>query len=178
MLSFGIDQRLAASSRQPGKGDLLGMFSRQTVCAFTAMSRLAEVYDGGQTALSAAEIAASRGIPCPFVAKTLSALSRAGFVIGSRGPNGGYVLSSRPETITLLEVYQLFNSSRENSHCPLGMSCCDMDQACALHEKIVRFRETLNNFLRETTFAAFPILSKTAILDAEIAPQYDPTTNC
>ncbi|MCH7572566.1 MAG: Rrf2 family transcriptional regulator [Planctomycetes bacterium] len=151
------------------------MFSRQTVCAFTAMSRLAEVYDGGHTALSAAEIAASRGIPCPFVAKTLSALSRAGFVIGSRGPNGGYVLSSRPETITLLDVYQLFESSRENSHCPLDMSCCDLDQACALHEKIASVRETLNDFLRKTTFVAFHIPSTTAMPDEDIAPQLGST---
>ena len=151
------------------------MFSRQTVCAFTAMSRLAEAYGEERTALSAAEIAASRDIPCPFVAKTLSALSRAGFVIGSRGPNGGYVLSSRPETITLLEVYQLFNSSRENSHYPLGMSCCDLDQACALHEKLASIRETLNDFLRKTTFVAFHIPSTTAMPDADIATRCGPT---
>ena len=153
----------------------MGMFSRQTVCAFTAMSRLAEVYDGGHTALSAAEIAASRGIPCPFVAKTLSALSRAGFVIGSRGPNGGYVLSSRPETITLLDVYQLFESSRDYSLCPFGMKHCDPDQKCALHEKLASIRETLNDFLRKTTFVAFHIPSTTAMPDEDIAPQLGST---
>ncbi len=153
----------------------MGMFSRQTVCAFTAMSRLAEAYGEGRTALSAAEIAASRDIPCPFVAKTLSALSRAGFVIASRGPNGGYVLSSRPETITLLDVYQLFESSRDYSLCPFGMKHCDPDQKCALHEKLASIRETLNDFLRKTTFVAFHIPSTTAMPDADIAPQLGST---
>ena len=141
------------------------------------MSRLAEAYDEGRTALSAAEIAASRDIPCPFVAKTLSALARAGFVTSSRGPSGGYVLSGRPETITLLDVYQIFESLRENSLCPFGMKHCDPDQKCALHEKLASIRETLNDFLRKTTFVAFHIPSTTAMPDADIAPRCDPPAN-
>ena len=141
------------------------------------MSRLAEAYDEGRTALPAAEIAASRGIPYPFLAKTLSVLSRAGFVIASRGPSGGYVLSSRPETITLLDVYQLFESSRENSLCLFDMKYCDMDQTCVLHEKIAGIRKTFKDFLRETTFVAFHIPSTTAVPDADFAPWIDPTAN-
>ena len=47
------------------------MYGKQTETAIAAMSRLAEVYDGGKTRLSAAEIAADRNLQRPFVGKIL-----------------------------------------------------------------------------------------------------------
>ena len=58
------------------------MYGRQTEYAIAVMGRLAEVYDGGETRLSAADVANSRGLQQPFVAKILSQLSQAGLVVG------------------------------------------------------------------------------------------------
>ena len=44
------------------------MYGKQTERAIGAMSRLAEVWDGGKTRLSAFEIADQRGLPRPMVA--------------------------------------------------------------------------------------------------------------
>ena len=70
------------------------MYGKQTERAIGAMSRLAEVWDGGKTRLSAFEIADQRGLPRPMVAKILTTLSQANLVTGSPGPGGGYCLSS------------------------------------------------------------------------------------
>ena len=74
------------------------MYGRRTEYAMAVMSRLAEVYDGGETRLCAADVAESRGLQQPFVAKILSQLSRAGLVIGSRGPGGGSAPARVPKT--------------------------------------------------------------------------------
>ena len=73
------------------------MYGKQTECAIAAISRLAEVYDGGLTNLSADNIADSRGLPRPFVRKVLSILAQAGLVIGSRGPGGGVYAGTRSQ---------------------------------------------------------------------------------
>jgi Rrf2 family transcriptional regulator, cysteine metabolism repressor len=49
-------------------------------------------------------IAERQNIPVPFLTQVLRGLVNSGLVISSRGPDGGYVLSRRPESITLLEV--------------------------------------------------------------------------
>ena len=74
----------------------LAMYGKQTETAIAAMSRLAEVWDGGRTRLSAVEIADKRGLPRAMVAKILSTLSQANLVQGAPGPGGGYALAREP----------------------------------------------------------------------------------
>ena len=93
------------------------MYGKQTECAIAAMSRLAEVYDGEKTLLSAAEIADSRALPRPFVAKTLSILTQAGLVNGSRGPGGGCALAKDPKKIKLYDVFKLFEREDKSDNC-------------------------------------------------------------
>ena len=47
------------------------MYGKQTETAIAALSRLAEVWDGGRTRLSAGDIADQRGLPRAMVAKIL-----------------------------------------------------------------------------------------------------------
>ncbi len=63
-------------------------YGKTAQTAITIMSRLAEVYDGSGTRLSAAGIAAKRKLPHPIVAKTLTLLSTANLVKGAPGPGG------------------------------------------------------------------------------------------
>ncbi|MBK8914814.1 MAG: Rrf2 family transcriptional regulator [Phycisphaerales bacterium] len=119
------------------------------------MSRLAEVYDGGKTQLSAADIAKSRGLPGPFVAKVLSALSRAGLVQCVRGPGGGATLARHPSEIRLLDVFRLFERDEVRTLCPFGGGVCGQGEPCPLHHKLLATRNALNSLLTETTFDEF-----------------------
>ncbi len=47
------------------------LYGKATQTAIAALSRLAEMYDGGKTRLSATEIAETRGLQRPFLAKIL-----------------------------------------------------------------------------------------------------------
>jgi Rrf2 family protein len=133
------------------------MYGKQTEVAIAAMSRLAEVYDGGKTRLSASEIADSRGLPRPFVAKTLSLLGQAGLVNGSRGPGGGCTLAKDPKKIRLYDVFKLFERQDESDNCPFGGGRCGVGDPCPLHEKLVAVQHAMNDLLHETTFEKFRV---------------------
>ena len=131
------------------------MYGKQTECAIAAISRLAEVYDGGLTNLSADEIADSRGLPRPFVRKILSILAQAGLVIGSRGPGGGCMLARDPRKIKLYDVFKLFEREDESDNCPFGGGRCGVGDPCPLHEKLVAVQDAVKDLLHETTFEDF-----------------------
>lgn len=133
------------------------MYGKQTECAIAAMSRLAEVYDGGRTRLSAGDIAESRSLPGPFVAKTLSALAQAGLVVAVRGPGGGCSLARPPRDITLHEVFALFEREDESDRCPFGGGRCGVGEPCALHDKLVAVQDAMRELLHETTFEVFRV---------------------
>ena len=104
------------------------MYGKQTETAIAALSRLAEVWDGGRTRLSAVEIADQRGLPRAMVAKILSALSQAGLVSGSPGPGGGYALAREPKEISLREAHELFERDDVSSNCPFGCGVCGVGE--------------------------------------------------
>jgi len=131
------------------------MYGKQTETAIAAMSRLAEVYDNGETRLSASDIAADRHLQRPFVGKILSALSQAGLVVGSPGPGGGYTLARHPREITIHEVYRLFEREDVGVECPFGGGVCGVGEACALHDKLLNLKNTLDEMLHGTTFEDF-----------------------
>lgn len=124
--------------------------------AIAAMSRLAQVYDGGQTRLSSTEIAEQRHLPRPLVAKLLSTLSLAGLVDGAPGRGGGYTLAKPPAQITLFDIVCQFElDAGESLQCPFGPQWCGNGPQCPLHEQLQAMRERLDQFLLTTTLEVF-----------------------
>jgi Rrf2 family protein len=124
--------------------------------AIAAVSRLAQVYDPGKKAkLGSAEIADSRDLPRPVVAKVLTVLSQAGLVAGSPGPGGGYWLAKPPDQITLYDVASLFDRLDENLSCPFGPAWCGNGPKCPMHYQLEAIRGQVADFLRRSTFAGF-----------------------
>ncbi|MEM8835559.1 MAG: Rrf2 family transcriptional regulator [Planctomycetota bacterium] len=131
------------------------MYGKQTETAIAAISKLAEVYDSGKTRLSASEIAKSRGLQGPFVAKMLTVLSQAGLVQGMPGPGGGYSLAKPPSRIKLYDVFTLFEREDNDPNCPFGGGTCGIGEACAVHDKLVAVQGAVNDLLKHTTFDEF-----------------------
>ncbi len=136
------------------------MYGKSTQTAIAAISRLAEVYDGGKTRLSAIEIADARGLPRPFVAKVLSTLSQAAIVEGTRGPGGGFALAVDPKDLTLFEVYILFEQEKQSETCPFGGGICGAGDSCPLHDRLAGVRKATDKMLHQTTFDTFRLAFK------------------
>ena len=131
------------------------MYGKATETAIAALSRLAEIYDGGATRLSATEIAKSRGLQRPFVAKVLSTLSQAGMIQGTRGPGGGFTFAKHPKEVTLYDVFSLFEREDSSVNCPFGGGICGSGDKCPLHELLVDVKKATDRVLHDTTFDLF-----------------------
>ncbi|MGI9457478.1 MAG: RrF2 family transcriptional regulator [Aeoliella sp.] len=131
------------------------MYGKATETAIAAMSRLAEVYDGGETLLSGEQIAESRGLPRPFVAKVLSTLSHAGLVVGTRGPGGGYTFADPPKDLSLYDVFCLFEQEDPSGACPFGGGVCGEGDDCPLHDRLLQVHKAIYRVLHGTTFETF-----------------------
>jgi Rrf2 family protein len=130
-------------------------FGKTAQTAISAMSLLAEVYDGGKTKLCSAEIAERRGLPQPVVAKVLTIVSSLGLVDGTRGPGGGYWLKKTPDKISLLDIVREFEREDSGVMCPFGPNWCGKGEPCPMHNDLLRLGEEWTSYLRETTLAVF-----------------------
>ena len=129
-------------------------YGKMSGCAVAAMSALAESHAEG-VQLSSQQIAKSRNLSQPLVAKVLTVLSQAGFVHGSRGPGGGYRLAREPKAITLFEVVDLFEGHRDPSACPFGPGYCGTGEPCPLHNMLVGISDSAAAVLKKANFGAF-----------------------
>ncbi|MGI9015061.1 MAG: RrF2 family transcriptional regulator [Phycisphaerales bacterium] len=131
------------------------MYGKATETAIAAMTRLAEVYDGATSRLSAADIAESRSLAAPFVAKVMTTLSQAQLVVGSRGPGGGFALARAPGEITLYQIWVLFEREDDSDICPFGGGICGVGDPCPLHHKLVDVQKAVDQVLHNTTLEVF-----------------------
>ncbi|WP_416668943.1 RrF2 family transcriptional regulator [Egbenema bharatensis] len=79
--------------------------------ALAALIELASQFEEAEP-LQIKQIAAQQGIPDRYLEHIFNALGRAGIVRGLRGVRGGYLLARQPQKITLLEVFECFESSQ------------------------------------------------------------------
>ncbi len=138
------------------------MYNRSTQDAISAISYLAEIYDGGDTTCSSAEIAEKRNLPKPFVAKLLTYLSQARLVTGSRGPGGGYTLAKPPKEISFKDVAKIFEREDDELSCPYGRGQCGKGENCPVHDQLEAIRNSIQNFLAKTRFDTFQKKKKAA----------------
>jgi len=129
-------------------------YGKMSGCAVAAMSALAENHKTGSK-LNSQQIADARGLSQALVGKVLTVLSQAGFVMGTRGPGGGYCLSKSPSKISVYEVVDLFDGHRESSACPFGPDWCGVGDPCPLHDTLVNLTETASKELKKQSFAIF-----------------------
>lgn len=101
-----------------------------------------------------ARIADALSIPEPYLAKVLTALTRAQVVRATRGRRGGYRLASSPDSISIEDVIQPFQVVDADARCLLGDRSCDRGSPCAAHRRWHRMQLRVDQFMRCTTVAA------------------------
>ncbi len=105
-------------------------------------------------ALSGEALADFLGVPPPYLAKQLQALSRAGLVVAQRGVAGGYRLAREPAKITLWDVTAAVEGTAPSFRCtevrrngPCGASPKECAAPCviagAFHRAEAVYRQAL-----------------------------------
>jgi Rrf2 family iron-sulfur cluster assembly transcriptional regulator len=134
------------------------MLNQSTRIGMAAMAALAEASGTNSPALTAARIARLRSVPPSFLAKILTALSRAGLIRSARGPGGGYVLARPPAAISMLDIVICFEPVTARPLCPLGRKRpCRRSSPCPLHVPFQKLWQAQADFLAQTTLAGFAV---------------------
>ena len=127
------------------------IYSRSAEYAIRAFVYLATVPDGKYAMVK--QIAQESDIPSHFLAKILQQLARKGFLRSSKGPTGGFCLRQPAEELTLVEIVDSIDGLQEYHRCPGGMTECNDQQPCGLHDSWSVLRSRIMEYLEGTTIA-------------------------
>jgi Rrf2 family protein len=95
-------------------------------------------------------IAAATRVPVGYLSKVLQALGRAGLVDAQRGLRGGYVLSRRPDELTMLDVINAVDPLERIALCPLGRPA-HAGNLCSLHRRLDEAMALIESRFGQTT---------------------------
>lgn len=129
--------------------------------AVRAMVELADKAGGGPVKLK--EIAAGQGISLKYLEQVMLPLRVGGYVRTLKGSRGGYMLSAKPEEITLLDLVQCVEGPLAPVDCDDRPEICDRSGRCAAREAWVGLKEAIFNELTKVTLA--DLLARQRALD-------------
>ncbi|EDM44478.1 transcriptional regulator, BadM/Rrf2 family protein [unidentified eubacterium SCB49] len=130
------------------------MFSKTCRYGIKATIYIAQQSQEGKRA-SLKEIAEAIDSPVAFTAKVLQFLSKAAIINATKGFNGGYSIEKELlEKITLKQIVKAIDGDQLFEECALGLSICNANEPCPMHDQFVNIRAQLNN-----TLAASNLLS-------------------
>ncbi len=98
------------------------------------------------------EIAQMTNSPEAFTAKIVGALSKHNIVLSQKGPTGGLEIDlERMKNINISQIVLAIDGDSVYNGCGLGMSQCNADNPCPMHEKFAVVRAKLKQMLETTT---------------------------
>lgn len=127
------------------------IYSRSAEYAIRAFAYLAHMPEGRYAMVK--QIAEQSATPSHFLAKILQQLARKGFLRSSKGPTGGFCLRRSPEEISMLELVEAIDGIEEYQRCPGGMTECNDEAACGLHDSWKALRSRILEYLELTSIA-------------------------
>lgn len=91
------------------------------------------------------------GIPYPFLAKVVQALTSAGVFASRRGRGGGIMLAHAPAAIPLEAIVRAVDGPDAFHACVLGLPGCDDRHPCPLHARWNPARSAFRAMFETTT---------------------------
>lgn len=98
------------------------------------------------------EIAQMTNSPEAFTAKIVGALSKHNIVLSQKGPTGGLEIDiERMKNINISQIVLAIDGDSVYNGCGLGMSQCNAENPCPMHEKFAIVRAELKQMLENTS---------------------------
>jgi len=128
-------------------------FNQATDYAFRVIIHLAELPEG-ELANSQA-IAEEQNIPIGFLQKIMRSLVKGELVKSYRGVDGGFVLATSAEKISLLDVIEVMEGPLDLQRCLKEESACTKgcNAKCPVHTSLAVIQVNFTKALSEVNFA-------------------------
>lgn len=82
-----------------------------------------------------------------YLAKILQQLSRRGIISSSKGRNGGFYMSEKDFEHSLMDIVRAVDGDQSVDSCLLGISNCNLENPCALHDTVGKGKTEFNRKL-------------------------------
>jgi Rrf2 family protein len=96
--------------------------------------------------ISAQEIADITGFSKNHISKILQQLVKNGYLISTRGPKGGFLISPKARKASLLEIYNLIEGELEVNTCKMNCETCPFS-SCIFGGLEQKFSKEFRNYL-------------------------------
>jgi Rrf2 family protein len=113
-----------------------------------------------EATLSAGRLAEYHGVPTPYLAKHLQALSRAGILDAVAGARGGYRLARPAADVSVLDVVEAIDGAEPSFRCteirrqgPARLPAREYRVPCSIHVVMQRADDAWREELRGTSIA-------------------------
>ena len=100
-------------------------FFRVSGAANLGLHAMAVLAGAGDRVVRTREIAVGLKASASHLAKVMGALERAGLVLGTRGPSGGFRLARPAERVRLKEIYEAVEGPLLAGKCLFGVPACN-----------------------------------------------------
>jgi Rrf2 family protein len=127
--------------------------NKESLYAVRAVCELAIHF--GREPVSCATIAEKQAIPQRFLELILVRLREEGILTARRGANGGYVLNTPPEEVSVGHILRLFEGRLAAVHCIAcgGTEYCKLQDNCRFARLWRRSKQAVSYLYDTTTFA-------------------------
>ncbi len=111
---------------------------------------------GDESPMDVGEIARELGVSQGYLAKIFQRMSRSHLVYSHRGPQGGYLLATEPENISLLDIIESIDGPVITGRCELGPGKrCNFYSRCKIRRQLDTIKRQTRELYREITLDKF-----------------------
>ena len=105
--------------------------------------------------ISVKVIAESIAVPSPFLAKLLQQLVRNNLISSTKGPNGGFYLTTENYKKNVNDIIEIIDGVTKFNECFLGLNECDAKNPCPVHFIVEPFKEKIMSKFKDKTIKEF-----------------------
>lgn len=129
------------------------MFSKACEYAIRATIYIAQQSARGNR-LSVDDIADNIDAPRSFTAKILQQLNRGEVISSAKGPNGGFFLDEKQESLPVWAVLAVMGEDERLTKCVIGLNECSDKKPCPMHAQYKSIKQELTLLFQDRTIKA------------------------
>lgn len=130
-----------------------GSILKISEAASIALHAMIELAKNQDKLVSVKEIAAKLNVSANHLSKVMQRLTKAGLIESIKGFNGGFKLSVKPEKISFLEIYEIFDGKLKGSNCLLSHNDCKSN--CIFGDLISSINKQVKDKFAKTKLSDF-----------------------
>lgn len=102
---------------------------------------------------STKEIASALNVSENHLSKVLQRLAKSNLVDSTRGPKGGFKIKNKPNSISLLEIYEAIDGTLDPTDCLMGTKVCSGN--CLLSNLLLNINQQVKEYFQNTKLIEF-----------------------